>query len=109
MWADPVEESKGSQIDFMENNERSCSVKYGLRPVKKILTENSLSILIRGHQVQASGYKMHYWGNTTALPAVITIFSAPNYCDCYKNKASIIKLEVYWLKITFTYRTQTSV
>ena len=37
---------------------------------------------------------MHYWETPQTLPTVITIFSAPNYCDCYKNKAAVIKLEV---------------
>lgn len=36
---------------------------------------------------------MHYWEKPQSLPSVITIFSAPNYCDCYKNKAAVIKLE----------------
>lgn len=35
---------------------------------------------------------MHYW-EQLALPNVITVFSAPNYCDCYKNKAAVIMLE----------------
>lgn len=36
---------------------------------------------------------MHYWEKPQSLPTVITIFSAPNYCDCYKNKAAVVKLE----------------
>ena len=43
--------------------------------------------------MQIQGYKMHYWEKPTSLPSVITIFSAPNYCDCYKNKAAIVKIE----------------
>lgn len=27
------------------------------------------------------------------MPSVITIFSAPNYCDVYKNKGAVIKIE----------------
>jgi serine/threonine-protein phosphatase 2B catalytic subunit len=40
------------------------------------------------------GYKMHVWDKTLEIPTVITIFSAPNYCDCYNNKAAIIKVDV---------------
>ncbi len=36
---------------------------------------------------------MHYWETPHCLPSVITLFSAPNYCDVYKNKGAIIKLE----------------
>ena len=27
------------------------------------------------------------------MPSVITVFSAPNYCDVYKNKGAVIKIE----------------
>jgi len=35
---------------------------------------------------------MYHWAGTTQFPTVITIFSAPNYCDFYNNKAGVIKL-----------------
>ena len=37
---------------------------------------------------------MHKWNGPTEFPVVITIFSAPNYCDVYNNKGAIIKFEV---------------
>jgi hypothetical protein len=36
---------------------------------------------------------MYKW-SSEKFPAVITIFSAPNYCDFYNNKGAVIKLEV---------------
>lgn len=42
---------------------------------------------------------MHYWEMPETLPTVITLFSAPNYCDVYKNKAAVIKLEVSFVLI----------
>lgn len=33
---------------------------------------------------------MHNWSNDS-FPAVITIFSAPNYCDVYNNKAAFLQ------------------
>ena len=35
---------------------------------------------------------MHRWGAKDSFPYVITIFSAPNYCGSYKNKASVLIL-----------------
>lgn len=46
----------------------------------------NLNIIIR--------YKMHRWNRNSDFPNVITIFSAPNYCDVYNNKGAIIKFEV---------------
>ena len=36
---------------------------------------------------------MHKWSGQEKFPTVITIFSAPNYCDFYKNKGAVIKFE----------------
>jgi len=35
---------------------------------------------------------MHRWDGEDSFPFVITIFSAPNYCDYYSNKASVLLL-----------------
>lgn len=93
MWSDPIEDDIADKFDFMDNPERQCSIKYGLAPTKKLLDENDLTLVIRAHQVQVQGYKIHYWEKPQQLPSVITIFSAPNYCDVYKNKGAVIKIE----------------
>jgi serine/threonine-protein phosphatase 2B catalytic subunit len=49
--------------------------------------------IVRAHQVQIEGYKMHRWDGPSSFPFVITIFSAPNYCDYYSNKGSVLILE----------------
>ena len=41
---------------------------------------------------------MHKWNGPSEFPVVITIFSAPNYCDVYNNKGAIIKFEVLLFK-----------
>jgi hypothetical protein len=46
---------------------------------------------------------MHKWNGPSEFPVVITIFSAPNYCDVYNNKGAIIKFEVIILKCPLTY------
>ena len=35
---------------------------------------------------------MHKWGKSL-LPRVITVFSAPNYCGTYKNRAAVLMLQ----------------
>ena len=52
-----------------------------------------MKTVIRGHQVQCEGYKMHKWDGPQSFPYVITIFSAPNYCGSYDNKAAVIIAE----------------
>ena len=45
---------------------------------------------------------MHRWNGPSDFPVVITIFSAPNYCDVYNNKGAIIKFEVLARTLTFS-------
>jgi len=71
------------------------------------LQENNLLSIIRGHEAQLEGYKMYKWLGQDQFPCVITIFSAPNYCDAYKNKGAVIKFSVYKIiryYLSFIYR-----
>lgn len=43
--------------------------------------------------MQCDGFKMHKWGSKDSFPYVITIFSAPNYCGSYNNKAAVLILK----------------
>lgn len=61
VWSDPMDDENAPKYEFLDNPERACSFKYGLDPIKKILDENDFTLLIRAHQVQQQGYKMHYW------------------------------------------------
>jgi len=92
MWADPLEDNLAIENDFKNNPERECSNYFGKKPVKQLLKKNKLLSIFRGHQVQVDGFKMHKWG-TDSFPYVITIFSAPNYCGSYNNKAAVLILK----------------
>jgi hypothetical protein len=48
-------------------------------------------MIFRGHELQEEGYKYQQQGN---WPLALTIFSAPNYGDLYRNKGCIVKIEV---------------
>ena len=62
------------------------------------MERNNLLTIIRAHEAQIEGFKMHKWSGSD-FPLVITIFSAPNYCDIYNNKGAVIKFDVSFLEI----------
>lgn len=104
LWSDPFEddENSGESDDDDEekqtswygyNETRQCSYIFGVEAVKHFLAENKLTSVIRAHEAQVDGYKMHMINEQTGIPRVITIFSAPNYCDVYKNKAACLKFD----------------
>lgn len=93
LWSDPCTDKEAKTLKFSKNVERECSFKFGLDPVKTILKKNNFLSIVRAHQVQIDGYKMHRWGGSQAFPSVITVFSAPNYCSTYKNKGAVILIE----------------
>lgn len=72
---------------------RGCSFFFGSDAASKFLKKNKLLSVIRAHEAQLEGYKMHKWNAKSGFPVVITIFSAPNYCDVYNNKGAIIKFK----------------
>jgi serine/threonine-protein phosphatase 2B catalytic subunit len=98
MWADPVDNDSGaleSQDEMTKNNDaRGCSYYFGYKLAKSFLSKNGLLSVIRAHEAQANGFKMYHWGGQKQFPTVITIFSAPNYCDFYNNKGAVIKFKV---------------
>ena len=93
LWSDPMDDKDARKLRFSKNAQRECSVKFGLDPVKEVLRTNNFISVIRAHQVQVDGYKMHRWGGHQAFPSVITVFSAPNYCGEYHNKGAVILIE----------------
>ena len=40
---------------------------------------------------------MHRANERSGFPTVITIFSAPNYCDAYNNKAAVLQSPAFQL------------
>lgn len=94
MWSDPIDNDKGDCPEKYKFNEvRGCSYFYGAKAASDFLDANELLTIIRAHEAQLEGYKMHKW-NDSDFPLVITIFSAPNYCDAYNNKGAVIKFDV---------------
>jgi len=84
---------------FAYNETRQCSYVFGIDAVTTFLKKNNLTAIIRAHEAQFDGYKMQMINEQTQIPRVITIFSAPNYCDVYKNKGACLKFDDELLNI----------
>eukprot|EP00055_Hartaetosiga_balthica_P003161 m.6717 g.6717 ORF g.6717 m.6717 type:complete len:474 (-) comp2642_c0_seq1:137-1558(-) len=92
LWSDPHEsfDSFSGDHHFLHNETRGCSYVYTHKAVCNFLSTNQLLSVIRAHEAQDTGYRMYKANAETGFPAVITLFSAPNYCDVYNNKGAIM-------------------
>jgi serine/threonine-protein phosphatase 2B catalytic subunit len=104
VWSDPVEnfdqqDEKGQQKgaktkqkpEFIYNSNRGCSYNFTFKAVQAFLNRNNLLCLIRAHQVQKEGVRLERPLNDSShFPCMISLFSAPNYCDVYDNKAALL-------------------
>ncbi|GAA5796670.1 Metallo-dependent phosphatase-like protein [Helicostylum pulchrum] len=100
LWADPFEEFDNDTGPKFENNHvRGCSYFYSYRAVCNFLEKNNLLSVIRAHEAQANGYRMYRKSKSTGFPALMTIFSAPNYIDVYNNKAAVLRYDKSVLNI----------
>lgn len=91
-WADPhpfYDTKAGSAWEF--NEKRRCSVQYNYQNVVEFLQSNSLGMIIRGHEVQESGYRT--FKSYNGQHSVVTVFSAPKYCDAYQNMGAYIEFD----------------
>jgi len=101
LWSDPWDVDKmkyNPSIAFPKNDVRGCSFYYTIEAANDWLQKNDLVCIIRAHEAQVHGFKMfsnsmNKVNKEENFPQVITIFSAPNYCDCYGNKAAIITFD----------------
>lgn len=69
MWSDPGE------VDEAMPSKRGVGVTFGRNITKRFLQLNNLKLLVRSHEFVTNGFALHHGGN------VVTIFSAPNYCQ----------------------------
>jgi serine/threonine-protein phosphatase 2B catalytic subunit len=94
LWSDPMEDFTPKVKEFFEYNDvRGCSYLYSFKAVVDFLDRNQLLSLIRAHEAQDAGYKMHLTNDATGFPSLITLFSAPNYLDAYGNKGAVLRYD----------------
>ncbi|KAL7678002.1 hypothetical protein ACOME3_004230 [Neoechinorhynchus agilis] len=79
LWADPVDQNKLIKGEYAKNNEL-CDQRNGLLGI------------IRAHQVPNEGFDpVMKSSSMKSIPDMLTLFSAPNYCDVYKNMGAIAR------------------
>ena len=89
VWADPSTDTYG----WVENM-RGVSYTFGMDVTLKFLEKNGIELLCRAHQLMDEGYKFCF------RRKVLTLFSAPNYCNSFNNKGAIMCVDEN-LKCTF--------
>jgi len=78
LWSDPQEANGWGP------SKRGIGVAFGPDVTHRFLDNNGLDLVIRSHEMKDEGYEVAADGR------LITIFSAPNYCDQMGNKGAFI-------------------
>lgn len=81
VWSDPDPER-----DEFSLSPRGAGYTFGAQVVKKFLEVNSMSHILRAHQLCQEGYQVLYDDRLS------TVWSAPNYCYRCGNMASVLEV-----------------
>merc|ERR1712050_475693 len=81
LWSDP-QPGKGRLP-----SKPGVGVAFGQDVTENFLEKNDLKLVIRSHEMKEEGYEIEHSGK------LITVFSAPNYCDQMGNKGAFIRLD----------------
>lgn len=106
IWSDPLEEETAEtlpaekmpewwDVQYVENPNRGVGQVFGWKALNYFLMDNGLLGIIRGHETAQHGYIENWMKKKNEgreFPFVVTVFSAPNYCGCYGNLASVLYL-----------------
>ena len=79
LWSDPCD------MNGRHPSKRGVGVMFGPDVAERFLTANGLKMLVRSHEVKPEGYEYQKGGK------VLTVFSAPNYCDQMGNKGAFVR------------------
>ncbi|XP_027932388.1 serine/threonine-protein phosphatase 5 isoform X3 [Vigna unguiculata] len=93
LWSDP------QPLPGRGPSKRGVGLSFGPDVTEAFLKENNLDLVVRSHEVKDEGYEIEHDGK------LITVFSAPNYCDQMGNKGAFIRFEAPDLKpniVTFS-------
>ena len=81
LWSDPED------VQNWEESERGVSYVFGVNIVKEFLKKHDLDLICRAHQVKPppSPQVVEMGYEFFANRALVTLFSAPNYCGEFDN------------------------
>eukprot|EP00826_Nyctotherus_ovalis_P045063 TRINITY_DN4934_c0_g1_i13.p3 TRINITY_DN4934_c0_g1~~TRINITY_DN4934_c0_g1_i13.p3 ORF type:complete len:111 (-),score=25.58 TRINITY_DN4934_c0_g1_i13:59-391(-) len=79
LWSDFVDE------DGLHLSVRGASCAAGPDLAAEFAEANGIKLIVRSHEVKTEGYEVQRGGK------VVTVFSAPNYCDQAGNCGAFIK------------------
>jgi len=81
LWSDPQAE------DGRKPSTRGLGIRWGPDVSKSFLLQNKLDLIVRAHEVKWTGFDLMHEGK------ILTVFSAPNYCDVVGNQGAFLKFD----------------
>ncbi|KAG7391555.1 hypothetical protein PHYPSEUDO_004625 [Phytophthora pseudosyringae] len=101
LWSDPAKGDAQEQ-EWAPNGMRGCSFTFNEHACREFLKRNNLLSIVRAHELEEDGYKEHFRHDANRseededgnlfVPAVVTVFSAPEYCNTNHNVGATLKI-----------------
>ena len=82
LWSDP-QEARGCVP-----SRRGVGMCFGPDITEEFTRRNGVSLVVRSHEVKMNGYEVHHNGK------LVTVFSAPNYCDKIGNLGAFVTFKM---------------
>lgn len=82
LWTDPQTEEGRSP------SKRGIGMQFGPDITAAFCDKNNLKCIIRSHEVRMDGVELEHNGR------LVTVFSAPNYCDSTGNKGGVVNISL---------------
>lgn len=80
LWSDP------QPFLGRQPSRRGVGLSFGPDVTQRFLERSNLALVVRSHEVRDKGYEVEQGG------LLITVFSAPNYCDAVGNQGAFVHL-----------------
>jgi serine/threonine-protein phosphatase PP1 catalytic subunit len=84
LWSDP-----DGDVEQWEPNDRGASYVFGQKPLRRFLKRFEFDLVCRGHQAVMNGWDFPFGDDH----GIVTVFSAPNYCNEYGNKGAVLQVD----------------